>query len=178
MSMLRTLMLLGLLSLGLSLSAQIAYVNLDAVLQLMPERQTMEQELRIFEASENQLLKPLSDSLQAGSERLRARQEAGEARPALQAYADSLETMRKRLVAKRDAAESKLAMRQELFEQEIFQKLDRYLHLVAEAEGYAYVFNAQAQGTSVLLRSPDGVNLTRALLVRMKVPLDELDEQE
>lgn len=174
--MLRPLLLIGLCLSSLLASAQIAYVNLDAVLQLMPEVETMQQELRIYDQKQTRRLQPLADSLEAGRQQLQARQQAGEAREALQAYADSLETMRQRYLRLKETAEQGLRVRQTLFEQEINAKLDRHLQALAEEEGYRYIFNAQAQGSSVLLRSPDGVNLTRDLLRHMQVPLDELTQ--
>jgi outer membrane protein len=157
--------------------AQIAYVNLDAVLQLMPEMQTMQQELRIYDQQQAQQLKPLGDSIEAGRQALRQMQQAAMPRERLQAMADSLETMRQRLIAAKEQAESGLELRQELFLQEIYAKVENHLDQLAAEEGYDYIFNTQAQGNSVLLYAPEGINLTRNLLEHMQVPLDELESQ-
>jgi len=175
--MLRPLLLLCLLTIGLSARAQIAYVNFDAVLQLMPEMQTMQQELRLYDQAQAQNLRPLGDSIEAGREALQQMQQAGMPRERLQVVADSLETMRQRLIAAKAKAEAGLELRQALFLKEIYAKVEDHLAQLAAEEGYDYVFNTQAQGNSVLLYSPDGVNLTRSLLEHMQVPLDQLADQ-
>jgi outer membrane protein len=158
--------------------AQIGYVNLDAALQLMPEMQTMQQELRIYEQRQSRQWQPLSDSIEAGRQALREMQQAGMPRERMQTVADSLETIRQRLIQKQETAKAGLELRQELFLSEIYAKIEYHLDQLAEEEGYEYIFNAQAQGNSVFLHSPEGVNLTRDLLKRMQVPLDELQASD
>ncbi|MEM9984590.1 MAG: OmpH family outer membrane protein [Bacteroidota bacterium] len=174
--------LLGSWTLNLSpLAAQggIGIIDLDLVLQLMPETQTMQQELQIFERQKIEELQPLTDSVKKRRQQIEQQAQKGVSRETLQPYIDELTAMQQRLRTRTEAAQEASAYRESLFLEEIRNKFDRHLAELCEEQNFTYVFNGRASGNSVMLKTLDGANLTRALLLHMNVPLaDESDARD
>lgn len=158
----------------------VGILDLDLVLEYMPETQTMQRELQIFERRKVEELQPLSDSIRLLGQQLRQQQQSGLSQDLLQPYIAQLDSMESRLEAQTLAAQQASAFREELFLDEIRAKFDRHLAALCEEQGFTYVFNARAAGNSTLLRSTEGSNITLALLRHMRAPIgeDNLSEEE
>ncbi len=165
---------------GSQLRAQggIAVVDLETVLDLMPESSTMQQELDIYQRKRRQALKLLSDSIEQMDTQLRQQAQSGVDRARLMPFAQRVQAMQQRLDSSQQAVEQAVAFRQQLFMQEIRSKVDRHLAELAEEQNYTYIFNARAAGSSLLLEGQQGNNLTRELLEHMQVPLGVEEEVE
>jgi len=164
-------LMLGLIS--LPLSAQVGYVNLDAILDIMPETQTMRQELEIFERRRMQQIQPRLDSFQREQAGLQAAAEAGLNRDSLVQVAAGLDSLRASLLEEQETLKQQIQVRQAIFETEIYNKITRQLDVLCEEEGYTYIFNSQASGNSIFLHSPAAANLSRELIKRLQIPLEE-----
>lgn len=151
----------------------IGYVDLDIVLEYMPETRTMEQELQIYQRQQLQTLQPLGDSVRRLRQQLEQQSQSGVSEELLQPYVAQLDSMQSRLRTQSQAVQAKVKQREQLFITEIRAKFDRHLQELCAEQGFTYVFNARAAGNSILLRNLEGANLTVPLLKHMHVPIQE-----
>ena len=162
-----------------SVSAQkIGYVNLEAVLSLMPEMQNVNQSLETFSKELEGKLKIKQDyAATKYQEFLQVTQAA--VIDTVRATNLQAELQKLQAEIQQDAAssEQELLAKRQVEMQPVITKLQEEVDKLAEAKGYNLILNAMdGSGVSIVLYAPDEHNLTKALLDQMDIELPEEGE--
>jgi outer membrane protein len=172
---LKTVLLSILLAVGFSLSIQaqkLAYANIDLVLSLMPETQSMSQSLTTFQ-------KQLAEKLEVKQKYAQAKYQEAEQAAQNNATDAELDKYRNELVRldgeiRKEAGEAdqKLANKRMEMMDPVTKKLEAALKEVAADGGYDYVFNSvDGSGVSIVLHGPEDRDLTKILLTKLGVAI-------
>jgi len=159
---------------------RIGYTNLERILQLMPEAQAADSQLRAYQASLMQPIQQKQAALEKQYQTFIDLQQKGLLAP-VEAEQRQKELLRLNEEVQRlqmQAEEKLYAKRAEIF-QPISDKLQKVIDELAREEGYDYIFNnSNATGVAFILHAPKEHDVTRRLLKRLGVPLDSLSEEQ
>ncbi|MEM9984589.1 MAG: OmpH family outer membrane protein [Bacteroidota bacterium] len=177
--------LMALVSLG-NLSAQgikIGYANIDAILALMPETATMQQELQTYEqklVEDLQSRQQYLQTLYAEYQEMVAPFQNGAVQPTaeqtteIEAKQQEVIKLEETLQKKQQESQGKLMERRQIKMQPIIERIQKEIDALAEEESYDYVFNAvDGSGVSIILHAPESDNLTIKLLNRLGIEVPE-----
>ncbi len=161
-------------------SMRIGYTNLERILQLMPEAQAADSQLRAYQAS---LIRPIQQKQAALEKQYQAfmdLQQKGLLAPveAEQRQKELLKLNEEVQRLQMQAEEKLYAKRAEVF-QPISDRLQKVVDELAREEGYDYILNnSNATGVALLLHAPKEHDVTKRLLKRLGVPVDSLPEDQ
>jgi len=161
-------------------SMRIGYTNLERILQLMPEAQAADSQLRAYQAS---LIRPIQQKQAALEKQYQAfmdLQQKGLLAPveAEQRQKELLKLNEEVQRLQMQAEEKLYAKRAEVF-QPISDRLQKVMEELAREEGYDYILNnSNATGVALLLHAPKEHDVTKRLLKRLGVPVDSLPEDQ
>lgn len=177
--------LMALVSFG-NLSAQgikIGYANIDAILALMPETATMQQELQTYEqklVEDLQSRQQYLQTLYAEYQEMVAPFQNGAVQPTaeqtaeIEAKQQEVIKLEETLQKKQQESQGKLMERRQVKMAPIIERIQSEIDALAEEESYDYVFNAvDGSGVSIILHAPESDNLTIKLLNRLGIEIPE-----
>jgi outer membrane protein len=161
-------------------SLRIGYTNLERVLQLMPEAQAVDSQLRAYQASLLQPIQQKQAALEKQYQNFLELQQKGLLAP-VEAEQRQKELLKLNEEVQRlqiQAEEKLYAKRAELL-QPLSDKLQKVIEELAQEEGYDYIFNnSNATGMAFLLHAPKEHDVTKRLLKRLGVSPDSLPDEE
>lgn len=142
---------------------KLGYTSVDYILVQLPQSKQIESELKAYEA---QLSKQLQDKSKELQDKYAAYQK-GEALMAEPVKADKqkeLQDLQARIQEFQQNAESSMQKKQQSLLQPVYELIQKNIKLVADENGYTYIFNAD-----VLLHAPEGDNLSDLVLKKLGV---------
>jgi outer membrane protein len=161
-------------------SLRIGYTNLERVLQLMPEAQAVDSQLRAYQASLLQPIQQKQAALEKQYQNFLELQQKGLLAPVeVEQRQKELLKLNEEVQRLQIQAEEKLyAKRAELL-QPLSDKLQKVIEELAQEEGYDYILNnSNATGVAFILHAPKEHDVTKRLLKRLGVSLDSLPDEE
>ena len=142
---------------------KLGYTSVDYILVQLPQSKQIESELKAYEA---QLTKQLQDKNKELQDKYAAYQK-GEALMAEPVKADKqkeLQDLQARIQEFQQNAESSMQKKQQQLLQPVYELIQKNIKLVADENGYTYVFNSD-----VLLHGPESDNLSDLVLKKLGV---------
>ncbi|MEZ4825281.1 MAG: OmpH family outer membrane protein [Bacteroidia bacterium] len=158
-----------------SMAAQhtIGYVNLEAVLSVMPETKSMNQQLQTYQQKLGQSLQTKDNYFQLKLQEYQEKAQGGATEAELKPLEDELNKLQTELQKLQADSEQKLMQKQQDLMAPILEKLEQFIKEIAAAKKLDYVLNAATNGNSVLLQAPDKDNITKDLLDKLGIKLPE-----
>lgn len=173
----KSALIIGLLiCFGTVLKAQqmkIGYANLEAILSVMPESQTMAQQLRSFQQKLGQSLKTKEDYLRLKYQEYQDKAEGGATEAELKPLEDEITKLQQELQAAQADSEQKFAAKQQDLMAPILEKIQKAIDEIVAARGLDYVLNSATNGNSILLQAPDSDNITKDILDKLGIKIPE-----
>lgn len=154
----------------------IGYVNLEAVLSVMPETKSMNQQLQTFQQKLGQSLQTKDNYFQLKLQEYQEKAAAGATEAELKPEEDELKKLQAELQKLQADSEQKLVQKQQDLMAPILEKIETYIKEIATAKKLDYILNSATNGNSVLLQAPDKDNITKDLLDKLGIKLPELTE--
>ncbi|MFK7921452.1 MAG: OmpH family outer membrane protein [Bacteroidia bacterium] len=160
---------------SLPLSAQkIGYTNLELVLAYLPETQSVQQQLQTYSQQLSKRLETRKAYFDTKyQEYAELAQQPGASQEAMAPMQEELQKLQAEVQREAAKAEQQLAQRQGELMKPILDKLETEMKAIAAEDGYSYILNSSASGTSVILHAAEADDLSKRLLSRMGVTIDE-----
>lgn len=153
---------------------KIGYANLEFILKNLPEAQQMNQELEVYRNQLNEQIIAKRNYYQTLLEDYYAKEEKGYDESLLTGMRDEIAALEQEIQMDMNNADAKLAALSNQKLQPITEKIIAAINVVYEKENYSYIFNsADGTGNSIVLKGPEGDNLTYRILEEMGVVLEE-----
>ena len=153
---------------------KIGYANLEFILKNLPEAQQMNQELEVYRNQLNEQIIAKRNYYQTLLEDYYAKEEKGYDESLLTGMRDEIAALEQEIQMDMNNADAKLAALSNQKLQPITEKIIAAINVVYEKENYSYIFNsADGTGNSIVLKGPEGDNLTYRILKEMGVVLEE-----
>lgn len=159
---------------NLHAQTKVAYLNLEAVIALMPETQTINKELGALEqrlAEKLQITQQYAQSKVTEAQELAALPEPPQDR--LQQLQQEIQKLQQELYAGQQKAQQELGMARNQKMGPVLDKIQKALDEMADEKGYTYVLNASSNGTSLVLKGIPGDDLTEPLLTKLGVEIPD-----
>jgi len=174
------------LSLGNSLIAQnpkIGYANIDAVLAMMPETKSMQQELQTYEqklVEELQTRRQYLQTLYGEYQEMVAPFQNGASQPTadqqtqIEEKQQEVLKVEEALKERQEQAQQKVMNKRQEKMAPIIERIQDQIDIIAAEEDYDYIFNAvDGSGVSIILHAPESDNLTMQLLKKLDIEIPE-----
>lgn len=153
---------------------KIGYANLEFILKNLPEAQEMNKEVEAYRSTLNEQVMVKQQYYQSLLEDYIQKEKEGYAESLLNSMRDQLNTLEQEIQFDVNQADMKLAAFSNEKLQPITEKIVAAINKVYEDEGYSYIFNsADGTGNSIILKGPEGDNLTYKILEELGVNLEE-----
>ena len=162
------------MSIQLSAQTKIGYCNIEAILRLMPETQTMNQQLQTFQTKLREELGTKEQYAQGKLQEYQEKAQAGAEEAELKPLQDELVKLDEELRAKAAESEQNLLQKRATLLEPITKKIDETIKSYAEANGYTYILNTvDGSGVSIVLKGPEENNVTRAIMEKLGIKIEE-----
>ena len=174
------------LSLGNNLIAQnpkIGYANIDAVLAMMPETKSMQQELQTYEqklVEELQTRRQYLQTLYGEYQEMVAPFQNGASQPTadqqtqIEEKQQEVLKVEEALKERQEQAQQKVMNKRQEKMAPIIERIQDQIDVIAAEEDYDYIFNAvDGSGVSIILHAPESDNLTMQLLKKLDIEIPE-----
>ncbi len=153
---------------------KIGYANLEFILKNLPEAQQMNREVEEYRKVLNEQIIAKQNYYQTLLEDYYDKEQKGYDKTLLNSMRDEITALEQEIQMDVNSAEAKLAALSNQKLQPITKKIINAIDRVYEEEGYAYIFNsADGTGNSIVLKGPEGDNLTYRILEELGVELEE-----
>lgn len=153
---------------------KIGYANLEFILKNLPEAQQMNEEIEEYRDLLNGQIIAKRNYYQTLLEDYYAKEEKGYDESLLSGMRDEIAALEQEIQMDMNNADAKLAALSNQKLQPITEKIIAAINVVYERENYSYIFNsADGTGNSIVLKGPEGDNLTYRILEEMGVVLEE-----
>lgn len=152
---------------------KIGYVNLEAVLSVMPETKTMNQQLQTYQQKLGQALQTKDNYFQLKLQEYQEKAEAGATEAELKPQEDELKKLQTELQTLQADSEQKLIQKQQDLMAPVLEKIEALIKEIATTKKLDYILNSATNGNSVLLQAPDQDNITKDLLDKLGIKLPE-----
>ena len=147
---------------------KIGYTDVQYVLSQMPESKQIESDLKAYNSQLESQLKSKSSELEA---KYKAYQQ-GEATMTDVVKADKqkeMQGLQQSIQEFQRSAEQSLQQKQSTLLKPALEKLQKNIDLVADENGYTYIFNADGGGSPLLLHAPKDGNVSDMVLKKMGI---------
>ena len=157
----------------LSVSAQmkIGYANMEGIMFYMPETKTMETQLQKYSEALAAPLKVKDDFFKSKYQEYQELVQANASQEQLAPLESELQKLQQEIQLAQQEAEAKLIQKEREIQQPMLERLQAAIKKVAEKEGYTYILNSTASGSSILLKGPDENNATTQILTELGINL-------
>ena len=172
----RTILFISILLLAMTAIGQIkiGYANLEFILKNLPEAIQMNKEIEAYSQTLNEQITAKQQYYQSLLQDYYEKEQQGYAESLLQSMRDQITTLEQEIQFDAAQADAKLAAMTKQKLQPITDKIIEAINEVYEEEGYTYIFNsADGTGNSIVLKGPEGENLTYRILEKLGVELEE-----
>ena len=172
----RTIILISFLFLVMTSFGQmkIGYANLEFILKNLPEARQMNEEVEAYRNTLNEQITAKQEYYQSLLEDYYNKEQQGYAESLLQSMRDQIAALEQEIQFDAVQADAKLAAMTNQKLQPITDKIIGAIDKVYETDGYTYIFNsADGTGNSIVLKGPEGDNLTYRILKELGVELEE-----
>lgn len=159
---------------NISLVAQkIGYVNLEAVVSLMPEVKAVNQELQTYQLKLEEQLKIKADYAEVKyREYAEEAQREGVKEEDLKPYQDELVKLQQEVQTFQEDSRQKLGQRRAEKMGPILEKMQKDLELLRKELAYDVILNmTDGSGVSIVLYAPEEHNLTKKLIAKLGLQL-------
>ena len=172
----KTIILITLLFLAITTFSQvkIGYANLEFILKNLPEAQQMNREVEEYRNVLNEQIIAKKNYYQTLLEDYYDKQEKDYDEGLLTSMRDQITALEQEIQMDMNSADAKLGALSNQKLQPITEKIIGAIDKVYEEDGYTYIFNsADGTGNSIVLKGPEGENLTYRILKELGVELEE-----
>lgn len=153
---------------------KIGYCNIEAILRLMPETLTMNQQLQTFQTKLQEELGTKQQYAQQKVQEFQEKAEGGATEEELKPLQEELMKLDEELRAKSAESEQKLLEKRATLLQPITEKIDNTIKAYAETNGFTYILNTvDGSGVSIVLKGPEENNITKAIIDELGIKLPE-----
>lgn len=153
---------------------KIAYANLEFILLNMPEAQLMNKEIDNYQAALEEQIAAKRDYYQSMLEDFVKKQQEGYAESLLNSQREQIISLEQEIQADIANADAKINALSNQRLEPITQKIIEAVNRVYKEGGYTYIFNsADGTGNSIVIKGPEGANLTYRILEELGVKMDE-----
>lgn len=151
---------------------RIGYTNAELILSLMPEAQSIEQQLRTYQQNLMQVLGVKQSYMETKLREYQELKAAGRLTPEEDTRRRTeLEQLNQEVEQSMEDAQQKLLAKRDELLQPLLEKLQQAIEDVARAEGYTYIMNANVDGSSVILYGAESENVTRKILTKLGITI-------
>lgn len=162
------------ISLALFSQEKIGYANLEFILRNMPEAQLMNKEVESYRLALEEQITAKQQYYQSLLEDYVKKQDAGYAESLLNSQRDQILALEQEIQVDIANADKKIAALSTERLEPITQKIIDAIDQVYEEDGFTYIFNsADGTGNSIVLKGPEGANLTYRILKELGVDIEE-----
>jgi outer membrane protein len=163
-----------LLSLGAYSQVKIGYANLEFILKSLPEAKQMNREIEDYQKVLEEQILAKQNYYQSLLEDFYDKQEKEYAESLLASMRDQIMSLEQEIQADAANADAKLSAMSVQKLEPITQKIIAAINVVYEEENYTYIFNsADGTGNSIVLKGPEGNNLTFVILKKLGVDIEK-----
>jgi outer membrane protein len=163
-----------LLSLGAYSQVKIGYANLEFILKSLPEAKQMNREIEDYQKVLEEQILAKQNYYQSLLEDFYDKQEKEYAESLLASMRDQIISLEQEIQADAANADAKLSAMSVQKLEPITQKIIAAINVVYEEENYTYIFNsADGTGNSIVLKGPEGNNLTYVILKILGVDIEK-----
>lgn len=159
---------------------KIGHANIDLIISMMPETQTMQTQLQTFQKKLGEQLKVKEEYAQAKYVDYLGKKDGGASEDALKPLEEELLKLDGEIRQYTAESEEKLVQKRQTLMAPIVEKLQASIETLAKEEGYTYILNSvDGSGVSVVLHGPEQSNVTEQLAKRMglEMPKEAEDAQ-
>ena len=162
----------GLTGTAIAQELKIGHANIDLIISLMPETQTMQTQLQTFQQKLGEQLKVKEEYAQAKYMEYLEKKEGGATEASLKPLEDELIKLDGEIRQYTSESEDKLMAKRQTLMQPIVEKLQGNIETLAKEGGYTYILNSvDGSGVSVVLHGPEQSNVTEQLAKKMGLAL-------
>ena len=173
-SIILTFALLGTFFGQLAAQDKIGYCNIEAILRLMPETQTMNQQLQTFQGKLQEGLQTKREYAQQKLQEYQEKAEGGATEEELKPFQEELIKLDEDLQKETASSEQKLYEKRATLLEPITKKIDNTIKEFAETNGFTYILNTvDGSGVSIVLKGPEENNITMAIIDKLGIKIPE-----
>ena len=152
---------------------KIGYANLEFILRSLPEAQQMNREVEEYQKVLEEQISAKQAYYQSLLEDYYDKEQKGFAESLLNSMREQIISLEQEIQGDAANAEAKLAALSAQKLEPITQKIIDAINEVYEDENYTYIFNsADGTGNSIVLKGPEGDNLTFHILKKLGVEVE------
>ncbi len=152
---------------------KIGYANLEFILRSLPEAQQMNREVEEYQKVLEEQIAAKQAYYQSLLEDYYDKEQKGFAESLLNSMREQIISLEQEIQGDAANAEAKLAALSAQKLEPITQKIIDAINEVYEDENYTYIFNsADGTGNSIVLKGPEGDNLTFRILKKLGVEIE------
>ena len=152
---------------------KIGYANLEFILRSLPEAQQMNREVEEYQKVLEEQIAAKQAYYQSLLEDYYDKEQKGFAESLLNSMREQIISLEQEIQGDAANAEAKLAALSAQKLEPITQKIIDAINEVYEDENYTYIFNsADGTGNSIVLKGPEGDNLTFHILKKLGVEVE------
>jgi outer membrane protein len=165
---------LFLLSIAVFSQEKVGYANLEFILKNLPEAQQMNQEIEAYRKTLNDQIAAKQDYYQNLLQDYYEKEQQGYAQSLLNSMREQITSLEQEIQADASSADARLASMSSEKLKPITNKIIGAINKVYEEGGYTYIINsADGTGNSIVLKGPEGRNLTYKILRELGVEMEE-----
>lgn len=158
----------GLFGTTFAQNVKVGHANVDLIISLMPETQTMQTQLQTYQKKLAEQLKVKEEYAQAKYVEYLEKKENGGTEADLKPLEEELVKLDGEIRAYTADSEQKLLAKRSTLMQPIVEKLQSNIETLATTDGYTYILNSvDGSGVSVVLHGPEQDNVTEKLATQM-----------
>lgn len=161
---------LFLISVSASSQVKIGYANLEYILKSLPEARQMNNEIAAYQKVLEEQIIAKQEYYQSLLDDYNDKQQKGFAESLLNSMRQQIVVLGEEIQLDVANADAKMAAFSAQKLEPITRKIIEAINLVYEEEGYTYIFNsADGTGNSIVLKGPEGDNITYKILEKLGV---------
>lgn len=162
------------ITLGLNAQEKIGYANLEFILKSLPEAQRMNREIAGYQKLLEEKITAKQAYYQSLLEDYYEKQASGYAESLLKSMEEEIIALEQEIQIDAANADAQLSAMSVQKLQPITDNIIAAINTVYDEQGYTYIFNsADGTGNSIVLRGPEGDNLTYVILEKLGVKMEE-----
>ena len=155
-----------------SMAQNIGYADVNAILRVMPENKKINDDLQIYGTGLQKRVDDIKAQLDGLVKQFNTVLAAGDTAKAVELQQQGMEGD-KQLNEAAQAAEQQLGQKRNELLQPVLAKMRGAMAAVAKKKGFDYILNSvDGSGTSIVLWSPEGHDVTRAIVDELGIKLE------
>lgn len=149
---------------------RLGYTNQQLIFSFMPEAKQIETELRAYEQKLSESLNVKRAYLETKLQEYQSLREQGRLKPEEEeAQRKDLMKLQEEVQRAAEEAEQKLQEKSDVLLKPVQERIQTAIDAVAKEEGYTYIFNTSAGGTTIMLFGPAEDDVTDKVLKKLGI---------